>query len=238
MSSGTLFSDRVELPNPTRNKMSQSADAVVGEASAASPTDSAITATLFIDEVSGSDESGDGTEGSPLKTAIAALERVAGANIAIKVKKAAEGDAPAAWQDISASALKKARKGYEVNAAKKKKADEAAKKQGDDKAKAEEEERRRIEESKLIKLEQDPSLSVAKKVRSKEMTGKREGQHIKSWLARTHFIHYAHVLLCRKTQKSLMGVRERVGRFLMVERPASRWIGGRTFGKWGACWFL
>lgn len=146
----------------------QQPESVVGEASQASPTESAPVATLYVDEAAGSDETGDGTESSPLKSAIAALERVSGATVAIKVRKPAEGDAAAEWQDISGAGLKKARKGYETAVAKKKKAEEAAKKLGDDKAKAEEEERRRIEESKKIRLEQDPSLPAAEKVRRQD----------------------------------------------------------------------
>ncbi|KAI9030517.1 hypothetical protein DFJ74DRAFT_656865 [Hyaloraphidium curvatum] len=148
--------------------MSGATDAVVGEASKASTDDAAPAATLYVDETAGSDETGDGTEGAPLKSAVAAIERVSGANVAIKVRKPGEGGAPAEWQDISGAGLKKARKGYEVNAAKKKKAEEAAKKLGDDKLKAEEEEKRKLEESKKIKLEQDPSLPAATKIKIRD----------------------------------------------------------------------
>lgn len=136
---------------------SPSVETIAGDAAAPAP--SAPSITLYVDEAAGSDDA-DGTPEAPLKTAVAALDKVAGAPVAIKVRKDAE------WADISGAGLKKARKAWETAVSKRKKAEEAAKKAGD----AEEEERRRLEESKKIKLEQDASLPAAKKVCARRWT--------------------------------------------------------------------
>ncbi|KAI9307482.1 hypothetical protein BJ944DRAFT_261853 [Cunninghamella echinulata] len=129
----------------------------------------AISETVYIDEVEGSDDN-NGTEASPLKTPLKALEKH-GENIKILVKKDAEG-----YKDISGAALKKAKKGLVELQRKLKKQEEQKKKQEEDLKKKQEEEAKVLERAKAIVLTEDSSLPKAEKIKIRqgvESRGKR-----------------------------------------------------------------
>lgn len=79
---------------------------------------------VYICEISGNDETGKGSQESPFKTPLAAVEFLSGntENAKILVRKTAEGT----FEDIAATALKKAKKGYEIAQKKLAKANERA----------------------------------------------------------------------------------------------------------------
>lgn len=112
---------------------------------------------VYVDEIAGFDEN-EGTEASPLKTALKALEKH-GESIKIVVKKDEEG-----YKDISGAALKKAKKGLVELQRKLKKQEEQKKKQEEDLKKKKEEEAKALEQAKSIVLTEDTSLPKAQKV--------------------------------------------------------------------------
>ncbi|KAK9721546.1 asparagine--tRNA ligase [Basidiobolus ranarum] len=126
---------------------------------------------VFVDEVNGSDETGNGSQEAPFQTPVVALQK-GGDNATVKVQKTSEEG----YKDISGAALKKAKKKVEELQRKAKKADEQQKSEADKVAARAAEEAKRIEESKQIVLTQDPSLPEAEKIKirnSVESRGKR-----------------------------------------------------------------
>ncbi|KAI8841316.1 hypothetical protein BC829DRAFT_492526 [Chytridium lagenaria] len=117
---------------------------------------------VYVCEQKGDDTTGAGTETSPFKTPLRALESVNGdENVKIQVRKVeAEG-----YQPISGAALKKAKKGWELNEKKKQKAAAAAAKDADEAASKAADEARRLEEAKNVVLTQDASLPKSKNIK-------------------------------------------------------------------------
>lgn len=113
---------------------------------------------MFVDEIAGCDAQGNGTEASPFKTVLKAIE-VKGENIKVQIKKDAEG-----FKDISGAALKKAKKSFAEQQKKAKKIAEQQKKQDDDLKKKQEDEAKALEYAKSIVLTEDKSLPAAEKV--------------------------------------------------------------------------
>ncbi|KAI9484644.1 hypothetical protein BDB00DRAFT_878611 [Zychaea mexicana] len=131
----------------------------------ASPAD-----IVYVDELAGSDETGNGTESSPFKTALKAVEK-GGDNAKIQVKKDAEG-----YKDISGAALKKAKKSLLEQQRKAKKLEEQKQKQEEEQAKKAEEEAKVLEQAKSIVLTEDETLPKADKIKIRqgvESRGKR-----------------------------------------------------------------
>ncbi|KAJ3099956.1 hypothetical protein HDU97_002628 [Phlyctochytrium planicorne] len=130
-----------------------------------------ISSKVFVCELQGNDTDGQGTEASPFKTPLRALESVGGKDeTPIVVRKAIEDG----FQPISGAALKKAKKGWETN--EKKKAKEAVKaaETAANAADRAAEEERRLEESKRIVLTQDPALAAAKNIKIRDTTENRK----------------------------------------------------------------
>ncbi|ORZ13190.1 hypothetical protein BCR42DRAFT_419366 [Absidia repens] len=129
----------------------------------------AITETVYVDELTGTDE-GAGTEASPLKTVLKALE-THGENVKVVVKKDAEG-----YKDVSGAALKKAKKTLVEQQRKLKKQEEQKQKQDEELKKKAAEEAKALEHAKSIVLTQDTSLPKAEKIKIRqgvESRGKR-----------------------------------------------------------------
>jgi asparaginyl-tRNA synthetase len=114
--------------------------------------------TVYIDEVQGSDETGQGTQEAPFKTAVKALD-FAGEEAKIQVKKDEEE-----YKEISASALKKAKKTLVEQQRKAKKQEEQRLKQEQDKQKKAEGDAKALEAAKSIVLSEDQSLPKASPV--------------------------------------------------------------------------
>lgn len=79
--------------------------------------------TLYVDEKKGSDETGKGTESAPFATPVAAYLSLNPSTesdkdplsvVNILVRKAAEGDAPESWSELSGAGKKKLAKGVDV----------------------------------------------------------------------------------------------------------------------------
>ncbi|OMH78750.1 Asparagine-tRNA ligase, cytoplasmic [Zancudomyces culisetae] len=133
----------------------------------------AVTQKVYIDEERGSDENGKGTAELPFKSALVAVTSTNDSSEAgYLMKKKGEEE----YKELAATALKKAKKGYELaqKKAKKQAVQQAQKSQGDAEKLAEEQ--RKIEESKKVVIEEDKSLPAATKVtinKTREHRGKR-----------------------------------------------------------------
>lgn len=117
-----------------------------------------IILAVFVDEVAGCDTNGNGTEATPFKSVIKALE-AKGDNIKIQIKKDADG-----FKDISGAALKKAKKALAEQQKKAKKLEEQKSKQDADLKKKQEDEAKALEHAKSIVLSEDKSLPEAQQV--------------------------------------------------------------------------
>jgi asparaginyl-tRNA synthetase len=117
--------------------------------------------TVYVCEVTGSDEAGKGTAEAPFKTAIRALFH--DPTCTILIRKSLEGD-EAGFNEIAKAAYKKAKKGYDTQKQKLEK--EEIRKQEEAKMSAlkAEEDRKRLEEAAKIKLTRDDSWPKAKSV--------------------------------------------------------------------------
>ena len=117
-------------------------------------------APIYIDEATGNDEAGDGTQNAPYKTlayALAQHDAEAANQLELLVRK--DGGAP--YDKPSDSSLKKAKKGADGLRKKAAKAAEVAAREAKERADQE----KKIEESKKIVLVEDESLPKAKRVR-------------------------------------------------------------------------
>ena len=114
--------------------------------------------SFYVDEASGSDTAGKGTQNQPYQSLAYALF-THGQDAKLLVPK------DGAWEEPSQSALKKAKKGADGLEKKRKKAEELAARDAEAKAKEGEKREKLIEESKKIVLTEDASLPQAKKVR-------------------------------------------------------------------------
>ena len=120
--------------------------------------------TVYVDEATGSDETGKGTQELPYKSLPFAVYSRAGLD---NVKYLIRKDATADYDESTQSALKKAKKGADGIEKKRKKAEELAVREDSEK-KAERERREKLlEESKKIVLEEDPALPKAIRVQSR-----------------------------------------------------------------------
>lgn len=133
--------------------------------------------SIFVNETSGKDsKEADGSKGNPFQTAAYAVFQTSSSeHEQIVIFKGGE------YEPITASALKKAKKGADGLAKKAEKAKQLAEQQ----AKKEAEESRRIEASKSIVLKQDPSLEEAIKIKIRsgtEYRGKRV--QVNGWIHR------------------------------------------------------
>ncbi|KAJ2104409.1 asparagine--tRNA ligase [Coemansia sp. S100] len=130
---------------------------------------------LFVDETTGSDETGSGTKCTPYQTSVAAVAVIVSmpeekqASFKIAVKKAGEAE----YVEITASALKKARKSHEIAAKKAKKQAEQSSKDKEQNEAKEAEEQRRLDESKKVVLVEDASLVVAQQIRIQDSVKNR-----------------------------------------------------------------
>lgn len=116
-------------------------------------------APYYIDETSGSDTTGDGTEQKPYQTLAFALF-THGQSEATLIRK----DSSTPYEEPTQSALKKAKKNADGLEKKKKKAEELAEREAREKGDADQKREKLIEESKHIKLVDDPSLPKPTKV--------------------------------------------------------------------------
>ncbi|XP_055351166.1 asparagine--tRNA ligase, cytoplasmic-like [Paramacrobiotus metropolitanus] len=124
-------------------------------------------ATLYISDKNGSDETGNGSEGKPFKTAICALRHSDGNDVDIMVEGSADGgDAQQKWLPISDSALKKAKKLYQQD---QRKADKQAEKEKEDKERRE----KNLEQAKSVTIKENPSLPAATKIKIRDATKSR-----------------------------------------------------------------
>lgn len=122
-------------------------------------------------ELSGNDESGTGSESAPFKTALQAVKFLAESDSSAKlyVRKSLDS----AYQEIAATALKKAKKGLEIAQKKKAKALERAAADADAAAKLAAEEALRMEKAKSVVLTMNPDLPQAKTLKIDECAENR-----------------------------------------------------------------
>ncbi|PWN97009.1 putative DED81-asparaginyl-tRNA-synthetase [Tilletiopsis washingtonensis] len=143
------------------------------------PADAAEGTPVYIDEAAGSDTTGDGSESAPFATAVAAL-LARGPDVALHTRRPASDAAPSAWQPISASGNKKARKLYEQQVKKREKAatreEEEARRPRDD------DEDQRLEAAKAVVL---PAVDGGKKIKIRSAIGSRDQQvRVSGWVHR------------------------------------------------------
>jgi hypothetical protein len=121
--------------------------------------------TYYVDEATGSDETGTGVQDTPFKS-LAQAVFAAGTNAEIKflIRK----DATAEYDEPTQSALKKAKKGADGIEKKRKKAQELAEREAGEKSAERERREKALEESKKIVLTEDVSLPKSTKVRCKQ----------------------------------------------------------------------
>lgn len=136
--------------------------------------------TIYVHPTTGADsESATGTQESPYQTAAYAL--FVSPDASIQVYKDATEESPAGYTEISASALKKAKKGAEAL----KKKEEKAKKAAEEKAAKEAEESAKMLEAMKITIVEDKSLPTASKIKMLDVAdyiGKRV--KVQGWIHR------------------------------------------------------
>lgn len=118
---------------------------------------------VYVQEGTGSDETGDGSIEKPYATPFGAMVARSSPDISILIRKMPEDE----WTAIGTSALKKGKKSYEVHEKKVKKADENRDKLAKEAAELKERETKRLEESKKVQLKEDETLAPAVKVTSR-----------------------------------------------------------------------
>lgn len=142
-------------PAPPFSSMSDSVEAMTQSAAQMQVNDAtAPLSSVYIDETNGSDDKGQGTEAAPYATALGAM-LARGAEVSVLVKK---GDA---YEPLSASGVKKAKKLYDMAIKKQQKAaelaaQEAARAQAD---------QARLEESKKIVIEPPADAPEAQRIK-------------------------------------------------------------------------
>ena len=122
-----------------------------------------ITATgpvIYVDETSGSDDSADGTTSKPYATALAAMI-ARGGDISILTRKSPEEE----YGTVTPTLQKKLKKGLEIHDKKMKKLEENKEKLEKEAEEQKARDAKKLEESKAIKVEEDPTLPVAIKVK-------------------------------------------------------------------------
>lgn len=118
--------------------------------------------TLYIDEATGSDTTGTGTQAEPYQTLGYALyaNDASGDSVKYLIRK----DATTQYDEPTQSSLKKAKKTADGLEKKRKKAEELADKEAKEKAALKEKREKLLEESKKIVLEEDQALPKATRV--------------------------------------------------------------------------
>ncbi|OLY80634.1 putative asparagine-tRNA ligase, cytoplasmic [Smittium mucronatum] len=147
-----------------------------------------ISKKVYIDEISGSDETADGSLSLPFKTPLAAytasFEFADNASFLIRKPQASESDSTE-YQPLAPTALKKAKKAFEINLKKSKKQAETQEKESASNLAKQQEEERRLENSKTIVLQQDSSLPPAKFIKINEAIHYRDQRvNVRGWVHR------------------------------------------------------
>ncbi|KZV61943.1 asparaginyl-tRNA synthetase [Peniophora sp. CONT] len=133
---------------------------------------------FYVDEASGSDTAGKGTQNQPYQSLAYALF-THGQDAKLLVPK------DGAWEEPSQSALKKAKKGADGLEKKRKKAEELAARDAEAKAKEGEKREKLIEESKKTVLTEDASLPKATKSKINQLASLRDQRvRVNGWAHR------------------------------------------------------
>lgn len=127
------------------------------------------TYKVFFDEATGHDETGDGSEARPYATAVGAM-LARGSDVMLMARKAGEDGAPGAYEPLSASGVKKAKKLFEMAQKKKQKAAE----QGAADQERAAAEQRRLEEAKSVVLEPPADAPEAKRIKIRDGVQSRD----------------------------------------------------------------
>ncbi|KAI0785792.1 asparaginyl-tRNA synthetase [Abortiporus biennis] len=137
-------------------------------------------APYYVDEGTGSDDTGKGTQEQPYQSLAFALFSH-GQDSAVLIRK----DASGTYEEPTQSALKKAKKGADGLEKKRKKAEELAEREAKEKKEEKERREKLIEESKKIVLQEDASLPKAKKAKIGSLAELR-GQRVRvfGWVHR------------------------------------------------------
>lgn len=114
--------------------------------------------TIYIDETTGSDVTGQGTETQPYQTLAFAIFTTADAKYSIRK------DANAPYDEPTQSALKRAKKGADGLEKKRKKAEELAEREAKEMGEEREKREKLLEESKSVVLVEDTNLPKPIKV--------------------------------------------------------------------------
>jgi asparaginyl-tRNA synthetase len=117
--------------------------------------------SVYVDEATGSDLTGDGSQQAPYQSLAYALF-IQGQSAKVLVRK----DANAEYDEPTQSALKKAKKGADGLEKKRRKAEEIAEREAQANNEEREKRERLLEESKKIQLVEDATLPAAVKVRT------------------------------------------------------------------------
>ncbi|KAI5123832.1 hypothetical protein M0805_009124 [Coniferiporia weirii] len=137
-------------------------------------------ASVYIDEATGNDEAGSGTQNAPYKTLAYALfkhDSVADTVVQLHVRK----DAETPFEKPTDSALKKAKKGADGLRKKAAKAAEVAEREARDRAEAD----KKLEESKKIVLVEDESLPKPTRAKINKLTALRSKRvRVAGWVHR------------------------------------------------------
>ncbi|RCH81639.1 putative asparagine--tRNA ligase, cytoplasmic, partial [Rhizopus stolonifer] len=134
---------------------------------------------IYVDELMGCDINGQGSEASPFKSVLKAIE-AKGEDIKIQIKKDAEG-----FKDISGAAFKKAKKTFGEQQKKAKKLLEQQQKQEDELKKKQEDEAKALEQAKSVVLTEDKSLPTAEKIKIRQSTENRSKRvKVSGWVHR------------------------------------------------------
>ena len=119
--------------------------------------------TIYIDEATGSDTTGQGTQEAPYQSLAFAVYKTEGEEAPkFQIRKSAEE----AYDEPTQSSLKKAKKNADGIKKKLKKEEERAEKEAKEKGEEKERREKLLQESKKIVLVEDESLPKATKVRS------------------------------------------------------------------------
>ena len=119
-----------------------------------------MSSPYYVDEATGSDDTGKGTQELPYQSIAFALFAHGHESKVLSRK-----DASATYEEPTQSALKKAKKGADGLEKKRKKAEELAEREAKEKAAEREKREKLLEESKKIVLIEDASLPKPTKVR-------------------------------------------------------------------------
>ncbi|KAF5384475.1 hypothetical protein D9757_006476 [Collybiopsis confluens] len=135
--------------------------------------------TLYIDEATGSDTTGKGTENQPYQSLAFAIYADAGA------KYLARKDANAPYDEPTQSALKKAKKNADGIEKKRKKAEELAEREAKEKGEERERRERLLEESRSVVLVEDESLPKGIKAKISQLAEYRSKRvRVSGWVHR------------------------------------------------------